>query len=246
MPDIDALIADARRAAVPGAIGAAPDRDRELVGSQLPGGAALRTAPRASTLAVAIDGPGLFVLTHNGERRYARLGDFSVDASGYLTDGAGSRVLGFGVDANGEPISGAAELRVPPTDVASHRFASYSLDERGVFAGVAVRIDANTGRRVTSTTALGRLALAIVPAPERMRLDGETKLALTPAAGTPIVAAPGENGVAMLRTHCVESGMVDLGGDLARLWAASRRAEFAETIASASDQNSRTALGLVK
>ena len=246
MPDIDALIADARRAATPGAIGAAPDRDHELIGSQMPGGAALRAAPRASALAVAIDGPGLFVLSHNGERRYARLGDFAVDAGGYLTNVAGARVLGFGVDANGEPISGAAELRVPPADLASHRFASYTLDERGIFAGLAERIDANTGRRITRTTALGRLAITIVPAPERMSLDGETMLSLTPAAGTPIIAAPGENGIATLRTHCVETGMVDIEGDLARLWAASRRAQFAETIAASTDQNARTALGLVK
>jgi len=246
MPDIDALIADARRAATPGAIGAGPNRDGELVGSQSPGGAALRTAPRASALAVAIDGPGLFVLSHNGERRFARLGDFAVDPQGYLTNAAGANVLGFGVDANGEPISGMAELRVPAADLASHRFASYALDERGVFAGLTERVDANTGRRITQGIALGRLALAIVPAPERMRLDSETTLALTAAAGTPVIAAPGERGVATLRTHCAETGMVDVEGDLARLWAASRRAEFEEAIAASTDQNARTALGLVK
>jgi flagellar hook protein FlgE len=246
MSEIEALIADARRAATPGAIGAAPDRPGELVGAEMPGGAELRTAPRASALNVAIDGPGLFVLAQNGERRFARLGDFGVDQRGYLTTAAGARALGFGVDTRGEPTTGLSELRVPPEDVASHRYSSFALDDRGVFAGVMQRTDARTGRRQTQTVALGRIALAVMPAPERLTRDGDTMLAETIAAGKPLIAAPGETGMAMLRTHALETGMVDLEGDLARLWAARRRAEFAQTVAASNDQNARTALGLVK
>lgn len=246
MSDIEALIADARHAATPGAIGRAPDRQGVLVGAQLPGGAVLRTTPSPSTLDVAIDGPGLFVFSREGARRFARLGDFEIDARGYLTNAEGARALGFGVDASGEPITGLSELRVPPSDVASHRYSSYMLDERGVFTGVIVRTDARTGQRVTQSSALGRLALAIVPAPERMTLVGETMLAAGSAAGTPVIAPAGDSGMAKLRTHALENGMVDVERDLADLWAARRRAEFAQTVAAASDQNARTALGLVK
>jgi flagellar hook protein FlgE len=246
MSDIEALIADARRAAVPGAIGSAPDRQGVLVGAQLPGGTTLRTTPSPSALDVAIDGPGLFVFSRDGARRFARLGDFSVDARGYLTNAEGARALGFGVDATGEPIAGMSELRVPPPDVASHRYSSYMLDERGVFMGVMQRTDARSGRRVTQCAALGRLALAVLPAPEKLTLDGDTMLVPTGAAGTPTIAASGEAGMAKLRTHALESGMVDIEGDLARLWAARRRAEFGLAVAASSDQNARTALGLVK
>ncbi|HEY5095514.1 MAG TPA: hypothetical protein VII69_10385 [Candidatus Eremiobacteraceae bacterium] len=246
MSDIQAMIADARRAAVPGAIGNAPDRQGVLVGAQLPGGTAVRTTPSASALDVAIDGPGLFVFSRDGARRFARLGDFSVDARGYLTNAEGARALGFGVDATGEPVAGMSELRVPPADAASRRFSSYMLDERGVFMGVMQRTDARSGQRVTQTAALGRLALAILPAPERMTLDGETMLAAGSAAGKPVIAPAGDSGMAKLRTHALENGMVDLERDLAGLWAARRRAEFAQTIAAANDQNARTALGLVK
>ena len=246
MSEIEALIADARRAAIPGAIGTAPDRPGALVGAELPGGSAVRTAPRASALDVAIDGPGLFVLARNGERRFARLGDFGVDDTGVLTNAAGARALGFGVDERGEPVTGLSELRVPPADLVSHRFASFTLDERGVFSGVTQRIDARTGRRRTQTVSLGRLALAILPAPERLARDGETMLALTVAAGKPTIGAAGGGGLSGLRPHALETGMVDIEGDLRRLWAARRRAEFENAITASSDQNARTALGLVK
>lgn len=246
MPEIDSLIADARRAAIPGAIGVAPDRQGTIVGAELPGGAAIRTAPSAAALDVAIDGPGLFVLDRGGQRRFARLGDFRVDQGGYLTNDAGARVLGFGVDASGEPVTGLSALRVPPADVASQTYSSYSVDERGVFAGVNQRTDARTGRRLTNTIALGRIALAVMPAPERLKLDGDTMLQSTTAAGSPIIAAAGSSGMSSLRAHALETGMVDLEGDLARLWAARRRAEFAQAVAASTDQNARTALGLVK
>lgn len=246
MPDIDSLIADARRAAVPGAIGAALDRQGAVVGAEMPGGAAIRTAPSASALDVAIDGPGLFVLDCSGQRRFARLGDFRVDQRGYLTNAAGARVLGFAADSSGEPVSGLSALRVPPADMASHAYSSYSLDERGVFAGVNQRTDARSGRRLTNTIALGRIALAVMPAPERLALEGSTMLALTTAAGKPIIAPAGSAGISSLRAHALETGMVDLEGDLARLWAARRRAEFAQAVAASTDQNARTALGLVK
>lgn len=246
MPDIQAVIADARRAGTPGAIGSAPDRPGVLVGAQLPGGTVLRTIPSPSALDVAIDGPGLFVFSRHGARRFARLGDFSVDARGYLTNADGARALGFGVNATGEPVTGVSELRVPPSDIASHRYSSYMIDERGVFTGVMQRTDARTGRLITQRAALGRLAIAILPAPERMTLDGETMLAAGSAAGNPTIAPAGDSGTAKMRTHALENGMVDLEGDLASLWAARRHAEFAQTIAAASDQNARTALGLVK
>jgi flagellar hook protein FlgE len=246
MPEIDSLIADARRAAIPGAIGVAPDRQGEIIGAEMPGGAAIRTVPRASALDVAIDGPGLFVLDYRGHRRFARLGDFRVDEHGYLTNAAGARVLGFAVDATGEPIKGLSTIRVPSAELTSHTYSSYALDERGVLAGVNQRTDARTGRRFTNTIALGRIALAVMPAPERLTLDGDTMLAPTNAAGNPVIAPAGSAGMSGLRAHALETGMVDLEGDLARLWAARRRAEFAQVVTASTDQNARTALGLVK
>jgi flagellar hook protein FlgE len=246
MSDIESLIADARRAAIPGAIGAAPDRQGAIVGAELPGGVAIRTAPSASALDVAIDGPGLFVLESGGQRRFTRLGDFRVDRTGYLTNAAGARVLGYRVDASGEPITGISALRVPPADLASQTYSSYLLDERGVFAGINQRTDARSGQRVTNTIPLGRIALAVMPAPERLKLDGDTMLQATAAAGSPVVAPAGSSGSSNLRAHALETGMVDLEGDLARLWAARRRAEFAQAVAASTDQNARTALGLVK
>jgi len=108
------------------------------------------------------------------------------------------------------------------------------------------RIDARTGSHATQSVALGRVALAMLPAPERLLRDGDTLLAPASAAGTPVVGAPGDAGIARLRPHVRDAGMVDLEGDLARLWSSRRRLEFAQAVAAATDQNARTVLGLVK
>src|SRR5215472_18379697 len=72
----DSIIADLRRAAIPGALGSAVDRNADvLVDAGALSGVA-RFVPNPAPLAVAIDGPGLFVLQEGAERAYGRLGDF--------------------------------------------------------------------------------------------------------------------------------------------------------------------------
>ncbi len=245
MIDPQALITDAQRTAIPGAVGDAPDRPGQLLGHQVTGGVRA-TVPSGSPLAVAIDGSGLFVLDRDGERRYTRRGDFEIDASGRLSDRTGAEVLGFRVNSLGEPLSGLTVCQIPPADITAQRYTSYRLDERGVLYGDADRIDAKTGRREIRSTPIARLALAIFPAPERMTRDGQVLLAATSAAGHPAIVPPGDAGASPLRVRSLDVSMVDLEGDLARLWAARQRMESQVAIAAATDRDTRTALGLVK
>lgn len=245
MLDTQAILNDARRAAVAGAIGDAPDRPGQLVGARVIEGVRA-TVPSSSPLAAAIDGPGLFVLSRDGARRYSRRGDFEVDASGELRDTTGALVLGYRVDASGNPISGLTVCRVPPADVAAQRFAAYRLDERGVLFGDAERIDAKSGRRTTQSEPLARIAIANFSAPERMTRDGDVFVRATAASGAPTIGAPGESGRSILRVKSLDAGMVDLESDLRSLWAARRRLESQVAIAAASDRDTQTALGLVK
>ena len=48
-----------------------------------------------SSLDLAIDGNGFFVLSDGGARTYTRSGAFSVDNEGFITNSSGARVQGF-------------------------------------------------------------------------------------------------------------------------------------------------------
>jgi flagellar hook protein FlgE len=245
MLDPQVILADARRAAIAGAVGDAPDRPGLLVGEPV-SNEMRTTVPSGSPLAVAIDGPGLFVVEQDGVRRYGRRGDFQIDAKGRLTDRSGAVALGFRVNDTGEPLSGLTVCRVPASEIAAQRYARYRIDDRGVLYGEAERVDAKSGRRETRSNAIARLALAIFPAPERLSRDGDVLLAASGSAGNPTIVSPGEPGVSGLRVRALESGTVDVEGDLARLWAARTRLESQVAIAAATDRDTRTALGLVK
>jgi flagellar hook protein FlgE len=245
MLDPQVILADARRASIPGAVGDAPDRPGVLAGESISSDVRA-TIPSSSPLAVAIDGRGLFVLRQNGVTRFGRRGEFQIDAKGRLTDQSGALALGFRVNDTGEPLAGLAVCQVPASDIAAQRYSSYRIDERGVLFGEAERIDTTTGRREIRSNAIARLALAVFPAPERLARDGDVLLAPTASAGNPTIVSAGEPGVSRLRVHVLDAGMVDIEGDLARLWGARRQLEAQVAIASATDKDTRTALGLVK
>ncbi|MDQ6825377.1 MAG: hypothetical protein M3007_07940 [Candidatus Eremiobacteraeota bacterium] len=244
-PQAEALIADARRAAEPGAIGTMHDRADALIVTP-PQGGVLRTLPSASPLSVAIEGPGLFVLEENGSRLYGRLGNFSVRSDGSVCDAQARNVMAFRVDTAGHSSGELVRLSVARKDARHKRFAAYTIDEHGVFSGISRRIDARSGARVQTVENLGRIALAVFPAPERLERVTETTLRAAKRAGTPLFVAPGTLNVGKLRPHALEAGLVDLHSDLAQLWRVSRRSALQSSVAAASDACSRTTLGLVK
>jgi len=229
---VEAAVSDARRAAVNGAIGDAPDRSGVIVAEPT---ISLRRqiTPSASPLSVAIDGPGMFVFESSAGRAYGRLGDFSVDDRGRLIDGRGRAVLGVASTTNAAPeASHLAPIRVER----AMGFTDYSIDDRGVLSALA-----NGERR-----SIGQVALAVFPAPERMKRLDDTSVVATHAAGDPHFYLPGAANVGALAPRSLENGLVDLDGDLARMWSLRRRGELEAAQAYASDGCERVALGLVK
>jgi flagellar hook protein FlgE len=239
MDDVTATIAsvwsDARRASVPGAIGDRIDRPGQIVADSIFGGDRREFAPSASALSIAIDGPGLFVLEDGGRRSYGRLGDFRIDPQGTIVDGAGRAVLGHRLAADGSCLIGIGPIRVA-REGATKGADSVTIDERGT---VLSTIGGHA-------TAVGRIVLAIFPSPERLQRKTETTAIPTSAAGQPIFELPGIKNVGSLRAHQLETGIVDLQGDLAELWRLGRREESRSTAAFTDDVCTRTALGLVK
>jgi flagellar hook protein FlgE len=241
--DVDNIVADLRRAAIPGAVGAARDRnDGELVDAAARTGAD-RFAPSASPLAVAIDGPGIFILRDGTRTVYSRLGDFRLDNSGALVDAAGHAVAGF---REFRPGVVASPIIVNAEDFHKGRFASYRIDDRGVLDGVTYRSERHSFKRHEIDVPIARLAIATFPSPERLGRIGDSLFVATRASGSPSVGAPGEIGFGSIRAHVVAAGSIDIEGDLRKLWMLSRKGEIDAALASASDACLRTALGLVR
>jgi flagellar hook protein FlgE len=227
---VDAVVADARRASIPGAIGNAPDRPGAVILSPV-SGMRSQTSPSASPLSVAIDGPGMFILQDGARQAYGRLGDFTVNRVGALVDGRGRSVCGV------QMPSPASLGRIAPIHVVdAGRFSSFSIDEAGVLNGIV------NGQ----TVAVARIALAIFPAPERMLRIDESSVRAISSAGAPLLQFPAAPNVGTLRAHSLESGLVDLEGDLVSLWRLRRRGELDAARAFAADECLREVLGLVK
>ncbi len=241
--EVAGVAADLRRAALAGATGDAVDRQGGvLVDAGLQTGAE-RFVPNAAPLAVAIDGPGFFVLRDGGQTLYSRLGDFRIDTEGHLVDGAGRGVLGMSAAGGNQPLQ---PICVPLPDQRSKRFVSYRIDEQGRLLGVERHQQKRTARFRETIVPIAQLALATFPVPERLQRSGQAVFVPTQAAGKPTLSAPGDRGAGGLRLHVVAAGAVDLEGDLRKLWTLRRRGELEVALASAADDCVRTALGLVR
>jgi flagellar hook protein FlgE len=239
---LEALVADARRAAQPGSFGFAVDRAPGTVALPSSSNSETRFVPSSLQLAVAIAGPGYFVVSDGRDRLFTRLGDFRIDERGALVDGRGRAVLGF-FNSGGAEASGALRpLRVSARDLAAFPASHYGIDARGTL----YRCDARVADSHATRIALGRIALAVFPSPEHLRVADDTALSATAAAGEPMFFKPGASGVATLRDGVLASSSVDLAGDLAALWRIRRRGENDAAVAYSRDACDRTALDLVK
>ena len=205
-----------------------------------------RLTPSASALSVAIDGPGLFVFQNGARREYGRLGAFHLDPHGVLSDADGRAVMGFRLNERGKQISGLDPVALPADAVASHRFSSFTIDEKGTLAGIAIQVNPHSGKQTRLAVPIARIALAVFDAPELLVAAGAAVVRETRASGVPRVVGAGAAGVGGLRSHSLESGIADLRDDFRKLWLLRRRAELQNAMASATDQCVRTAIGLVK
>lgn len=241
-PQIDSVLADLRRAAVAGATGSAADRGTDVLVDAGAQTGADRFVPSTAPLAVAIDGPGLFMLADGARTLFGRLGDFRLSDGRQLIDGAGRAVMGFTI-TKGLQSKDLGPIALPKE---ASGYAAYRIDERGVLCGVVRKTAALTKRSRDVDIPLARLALALFPAPQKLQRADATTFAAGHMAGTPSVLFPGERGAGTLRSHVVAAGAVDLEGDLRKLWLLRRKGELDAALAAASDECVRTALGLVR
>lgn len=70
-------------------------------------------------LDLAINGNGFFLVSNNGEKLYTRAGNFHTDSSGNIIDTNGNNLQGYGVDANGNVMTGVlTNLKVDTSNMA--------------------------------------------------------------------------------------------------------------------------------
>ena len=111
-----------------------------------------------SSLDLAIDGNGLFVLSDGGTRTYTRAGAFVLDNEGFITNSDGARVQGFTANGSGTLSGILGDLQIntanlPPLQTSLVE-ANVNLDAR---AGVLSELGSSLG---TTGSSIGRAQLA--------------------------------------------------------------------------------------
>ncbi|MEK7881498.1 flagellar hook protein FlgE [Methyloversatilis sp. NSM2] len=98
----------------------------------------------SNPLDIAINGEGFFRMSDNGDVLYTRNGQFSVDKQGYIVNGSGYRLTGYGTDANDNIVVTA------PIDLRIDTALSGAEPTSTTAADLAVNLDSRLSPPVTA------------------------------------------------------------------------------------------------
>jgi len=70
-----------------------------------------------NNLDLSIDGQGLFRVNDNGNELYTRAGAFGLDREGYIVNSQDQRLIGYGVDENGNVLPIADDMQIDYSDI---------------------------------------------------------------------------------------------------------------------------------
>jgi flagellar hook protein FlgE len=165
---------------------------------------------------LALEGEGLFILEGPAKERYfARDGQFRLNAAGELTTAAGDRVLGFGIDSEGQIDRGQLSplrIRIGSTVAGAGgtpvTLRSYSISRNGKIVG-------QYSDGVNRT--LGQVRLARFANPQGLAARPGNRLQGTAASGLPQEFDPGEAGTAETVSGASELSNVDISRELIEL-----------------------------
>ena len=186
-------------------------------------------------LSLALQGDGFFVLqAADGERFYARSGEFSLNAVGEIVTSDGSRLLGYGADSDYQiQTDSLTALRIPQqaqaqsVDGATAMLTSFSVGTDGVVHG---RFSDGT------TRALGQVRVARFANPSGLQQLGNSTYAEGPNSGVAIDSTPGQGGAAELSAGMVELSNTDIAQNLIDLLKASNMFRMNAAVVDVSSQ----------
>lgn len=187
---------------------------------------------------ITVDGSGLLVLRSGGRYTYARSAHLQLSPDGTFVDDKGRAVMVYDDKAHGD---GMRTLRLPQTDSKVAPFKSFEIDERGCIYGKR-----EGASRQSKSIPLGRLCLAVFPAPQALVAEGDDAVSASSASGSPKFFPCGDSNVGALRIGEQSTPDAALQRHLERIWTLNGRASIDTALAQAKDSFARTALGLVK
>ncbi|MDX1816493.1 MAG: flagellar hook-basal body complex protein [Marinobacter sp.] len=79
-------------------------------------------------LDMAISGDGFFILNNNGEVRYSRAGQFSIDKEGYVVNNQNMKVQGYTADEDGNLSGIRGDLQIETANLAPRRTTNLQTD----------------------------------------------------------------------------------------------------------------------
>lgn len=190
---------------------------------------------------IAVDGPGFLVLREGPRETYARSGRFHFSGRGELVDEHGRGVLAYGqvAHADAQPF----RLSDGEKNTAARRF---SINDDGELVAVTRTLDPKKFAESTATTIVGKLCLAIFPAPDRLTYAADGTLIATARSGKPSYVRAGELHCGRIRRGARELDVQTTRQLLHQLWMLSGRANLEVALAAVADALQRTALNLVK
>jgi hypothetical protein len=171
--------------------------------------------------------------------------------AGMSRDGAFRLVAGELRTADGQSVLGVAPggglgpLRIDRYDAALGRAAQPRIDADGTFEYARVTLDPRSGERRSERIAVGRVALARLPAgtqPERI----DAQHVRAPAGVTAQIGVPGEGGFAPLHAQARDLGRIDLIAGLDRMRDAYLAFEALHAANGARGKSDQSAMDLIK
>jgi hypothetical protein len=207
--------------------------------------AATRTPQRSDSLdplcVAAPEGAYFVSAGTDGSERLSRDGAFRF-VDGELRSSEGRPALGF---ASGERGGALVRLRVDPVDAALGRAASPRIEADGTVAYTRSSVDPRGGGRRNERVALGRLALARLPAGTQPVRRDATHVG-APAGVAPLLGVPLGGTFGALATHARDLGRVDPAAGLQRLQEAYLAFDALRAANHARHDTDKTTMDLVK
>lgn len=210
------------------------------IGNQMQEGAFQATG---DPLNLAISGDGMFRLVQDPTTLgsggtvsylYTRAGNFTTDSGGDLVTQNGDYVVGYKLDATGNPLVGAAnetKITIPPGS------QSVSIGQNGI-----VSVTDATG----TVTDIAAVSLATFPNEAGLQRVSDNMWSQSTNSGAETANAAGQAGIGTLVPGSLEMSNVDLASEFTNMITAERGFQANSRVITTSDQMLQTLVNLVQ
>jgi flagellar hook protein FlgE len=179
-----------------------------------------------------ISGDGMFVLQKGTQALYTRAGAFTFDNTGTLVAPDGAQVMGYALDATGNPTGNPIPVTLDTTNLtppiaAGVQLQSYTIGSDGKLRGIF-----SDGTQQD----MAQIAIADFNNPAGLNKVGNTEYQESANSGTAQLGTAGQGQRGSLVTGALEMSNVDLAAEFTNLILAQRGFEASSKVITTSDQ----------